>query len=65
MSILKLFQGHRSNRPNRKCWVFSGAPELLQRSRKTFHAIRAALEAAGIEFIEQNGGGAGVRLKKT
>ncbi|MBT54775.1 MAG: transcriptional regulator [Mameliella sp.] len=27
-------------------------------------AIRAALEAAGVEFIPENGGGAGVRLKK-
>ncbi|MGI4797886.1 MAG: hypothetical protein ACRYG8_28330 [Janthinobacterium lividum] len=26
-------------------------------------AIRTALEAAGVEFIEQNGGGSGVRLK--
>ncbi len=27
-------------------------------------AIRAALESAGIEFIEENGGGPGVRLRK-
>lgn len=27
-------------------------------------AIRATLEAAGVEFIEANGGGAGVRLGK-
>ncbi len=27
-------------------------------------AIRAALEAAGVEFIPENGGGPGVRLKK-
>lgn len=26
-------------------------------------AIRAALEAAGVEFIAENGGGAGVRLR--
>ena len=26
-------------------------------------AIRGALEAAGVEFIEQNGGGPGVRLR--
>lgn len=26
--------------------------------------IRAALEAAGVQFIGENGGGAGVRLKK-
>lgn len=29
----------------------------------TLAAIRAALEAAGVEFIAENGGGAGVRLK--
>lgn len=27
-------------------------------------AIRAALEAAGVEFIAENGGGPGVRMKK-
>ena len=27
-------------------------------------AVRAALEAAGVEFIAENGGGAGVRLRK-
>ena len=30
----------------------------------TVASIRAALEAAGVEFIPENGGGAGVRLKK-
>ena len=30
----------------------------------TISAIRAALEAAGVEFIDENGGGAGVRLRK-
>ena len=29
----------------------------------TVLTIRAALEAAGVEFIAENGGGAGVRLK--
>ncbi|WP_229754922.1 helix-turn-helix domain-containing protein [Mameliella alba] len=29
----------------------------------TAEAIRAALETAGVEFIAENGGGAGVRLK--
>jgi hypothetical protein len=28
-------------------------------------AIRRALEEAGVEFIDENGGGAGVRLKKS
>ena len=27
-------------------------------------AVRHGLEAAGIEFIDENGGGPGVRLKK-
>lgn len=31
--------------------------------RRTLGAIRAALEAAGVEFIAENGGGAGVRLR--
>jgi transcriptional regulator with XRE-family HTH domain len=30
----------------------------------TVTAIRAALESAGVEFIPENGAGAGVRLKK-
>ena len=30
-----------------------------------FKAIRATLEAAGVEFIQENGGGAGVRLRKS
>lgn len=29
----------------------------------TIEVIRSALEAAGVEFIPENGGGAGVRLK--
>ncbi len=28
-------------------------------------SVRRALEAAGVEFIDENGGGPGVRLKKT
>lgn len=31
---------------------------------RTLSAIRTALEAAGVEFIAENGGGAGVRLRK-
>ena len=30
----------------------------------TIEAIQRALEAAGVEFIPENGGGAGVRLRK-
>lgn len=32
---------------------------------KALEAIRAALEAAGVEFIPENGGGPGVRLLST
>ncbi len=32
--------------------------------QRTLAAIRSALEAAGVEFIAENGGGAGVRLRK-
>ena len=35
--------------------------ETLKQS--TVDVLRAVLEAAGVEFIEQNGGGPGVRLK--
>lgn len=42
--------------------------ELIDgRSRMTAanaRAIRATLEAAGVEFIAENGGGAGVRLQR-
>ncbi|MBB2205547.1 helix-turn-helix transcriptional regulator [Gluconacetobacter takamatsuzukensis] len=31
---------------------------------RTIEAIRTALESAGVEFIAENGGGAGVRLRK-
>ncbi|MBY8974637.1 helix-turn-helix transcriptional regulator [Rhodobacteraceae bacterium NNCM2] len=30
----------------------------------TVSGLRATLEAAGVEFIEENGGGPGVRLRK-
>lgn len=32
--------------------------------QKTIAAIRSALEDAGVQFIEENGGGPGVRLRK-
>lgn len=31
---------------------------------RTVGAVQAALESAGVEFIPENGGGAGVRLKR-
>jgi transcriptional regulator with XRE-family HTH domain len=32
---------------------------------RTVEAIRDALESAGVEFIDENGGGPGVRLRKS
>jgi transcriptional regulator with XRE-family HTH domain len=40
---------------------FEAGAELKPR---TVEAIRRALEVAGIEFIDENGGGPGVRLRK-
>jgi len=35
-----------------------------QPRRATLDVVRRALEAAGVEFIDENGGGPGVRLRK-
>lgn len=40
---------------------FERGDELKER---TVDAIRSALEMGGVEFIDENGGGAGVRLSK-
>jgi transcriptional regulator with XRE-family HTH domain len=32
--------------------------------RSTLQVVRFAFEAAGVEFIDENGGGPGVRLRK-
>jgi transcriptional regulator with XRE-family HTH domain len=37
---------------------------VSQPRRATLEVIRRALETAGVEFIDENGGGPGVRLKK-
>jgi transcriptional regulator with XRE-family HTH domain len=37
---------------------------ISQPRRATIDVIRRALEFAGVEFIDENGGGAGVRLRK-
>ncbi len=37
---------------------------VSQPRRATLEVIRRAFEAAGIEFIDENGGGPGVRLRK-
>ena len=37
--------------------------ENQQPRRATLSVVRGALERAGVEFIDQNGGGPGVRLR--
>jgi hypothetical protein len=37
---------------------------ISQPRRATFNVIRRALESAGVEFIDENGGGVGVRLRQ-
>jgi predicted transcriptional regulator len=39
-------------------------PGIMAAHLSTVVALRKALEAAGVEFIDENGGGPGVRLKK-
>ena len=41
-----------------------GKPGVLGAHQSTENALRQALEAAGVDFIPENGGGAGVRLRK-
>jgi len=36
----------------------------IRANKVTIEALRHALEAAGIEFIAENGGGVGVRLAR-
>ncbi|QND68768.1 helix-turn-helix domain-containing protein [Mesorhizobium loti] len=45
----------------RRAEAADGVPPITIANR---NAIRGALEKAGIEFIPENGGGAGVRLAK-
>jgi transcriptional regulator with XRE-family HTH domain len=54
--------GQASGVPKRTLAGFEGG-ETKPRTG-TVAAIRAALEAAGVEFIDENGGGPGVRLAK-
>ena len=48
---------HTNTIANFEVGRYRGDPETLA-------AIRRVLESAGVEFIEENGGGAGVRLAK-
>jgi hypothetical protein len=38
---------------------------VTQPRRATLDVIRRAFEAAGVDFIDENGGGPGVRLRKS
>ena len=40
-------------------------PGFVQVQPRTAHALVRALEEAGLEFISENGGGPGVRLKRS
>lgn len=50
-----------SNPTIRRLEAMSGE---LSGHTSTIRALQAALEAAGVQFIPENGGGAGVRLAK-
>jgi predicted transcriptional regulator len=39
-------------------------PGIMAAHMSTVTALRKALETAGVEFIEENGGGPGVRMRK-
>lgn len=39
-------------------------PGIMEAHAPTLIALKNALEAAGVDFIEENGGGPGVRLHK-
>jgi transcriptional regulator with XRE-family HTH domain len=40
-------------------------PGPLAAQQRTVDALRSAIEAAGVEFLDGDGGGSGVRLKKS
>jgi hypothetical protein len=44
-------------------WRAEGVDGPVRMTSANRHAVQAALEQAGIEFIPENGGGAGVRMK--
>jgi predicted transcriptional regulator len=39
-------------------------PGIMAAHMSTIAALKRALEAAGVEFIDENGGGPGVRLRR-
>lgn len=48
---------HRNTITNIETGRYAGSPDAIS-------SIKNAFEVAGVEFIPENGGGAGVRLKK-
>jgi DNA-binding XRE family transcriptional regulator len=48
---------HRNTITNIEVGRYAGDPETLSK-------IKSVLRAAGVEFIDENGGGPGVRLRK-
>ena len=54
--------------PTFRRWNGSQSDAIGKRNKSAeacnLDVIRRALEAAGVEFIDENGGGAGVRLRK-
>jgi len=48
---------HRNTVTNLEVGRYAGDPETLS-------TIKRVLEAAGVEFINENGGGPGVRIRK-
>jgi len=49
---------HRNTITNIEVGRYAGDPETLEK-------IEATMKRAGVEFIDENGGGAGVRLRKS
>jgi hypothetical protein len=43
---------------------FERTEGLISANVATMHSVVTVLEAAGVEFIAENGGGPGVRLRK-
>ena len=59
--------GPRRNSLGMRVWVLSlfiSSRPAKQASRATLDVVRRALESAGVELIDENGGGPGVRLRK-
>ena len=60
-SLLEAVKARAARQGIRRAELADGATSMTAANDL---AIRRALEAAGVEFIDQNGGGAGVRLKR-